>query len=354
MGCGGSRHDPNGEGVPARIRPILQRRLEEIKRRRSSGISSNERHTLSRKKLLKENSGIWDEGNSSHNNHHRKSSSSQEDGAQVAPLPSPSLSDRNRATDMEQNPASEQKPVSEQKPMSEQKPVAEQKPDEEATKPQLVGEELFEDARSEEPNEKEKDHECVKGKVGSLEEAVGGDKAEVIETGNEGAGDKAEVTEIGNNEGAEDKAEVTETGNGGGGDRDFEEEGEGRMRNTFADIPSSPSFRVYFFEQPVLPPITGDDDKDDDSDDFKSPSPGNDSGEIAAPEKLVECVEHEDPEAKKTKKGKIGGRLIRAINKGRTNAAKNFWNVTSCYNMPCSGQNQHNLPVQKEVSTHVQ
>ncbi|KAG5234291.1 nucleolin [Salix suchowensis] len=86
MGCGGSRPENRADVLPAKLRPLLWKRYEEMKRQKNAGILKDSPNH-SKKELLKD--GVSDGDNSS--NHHsprdndRGSSSSQEDDVRVAP-----------------------------------------------------------------------------------------------------------------------------------------------------------------------------------------------------------------------------------------------------------------------------
>lgn len=90
MGCGGSKLDPEDEAVPPRLRPLLRRRLEEIKKRRQATALKGD--ALSRKELLKNE--VEDDDHSAvqslPDNNETKSSSSRDGSirsAKVAPAP---------------------------------------------------------------------------------------------------------------------------------------------------------------------------------------------------------------------------------------------------------------------------
>lgn len=90
MGCGGSKLDPEDEAVPPRLRPLLRRRLEEIKKRRQTTTLKGD--AISRKELLK-NEVEDDDHSPVHSlpdNNETKSSSSRDGSirsAKVAPAP---------------------------------------------------------------------------------------------------------------------------------------------------------------------------------------------------------------------------------------------------------------------------
>ncbi|KAF2312824.1 hypothetical protein GH714_040540 [Hevea brasiliensis] len=88
MGCSGSKFDSKAESVPTRLRPLLRRKFEEM-RRRKHGLSLKDdgSATLSKKELLK--FGVSDDDNSSQpQDVDHKSISSQEDhGLKVVPPP---------------------------------------------------------------------------------------------------------------------------------------------------------------------------------------------------------------------------------------------------------------------------
>lgn len=88
MGCGGSRPDNRADVLPAKLRPLLWKRYEEMKRQKNARIVKDSPNH-SKKELLKD--GASDGDSSSH--HHfprdndRRSISSQEDDVKVAPAP---------------------------------------------------------------------------------------------------------------------------------------------------------------------------------------------------------------------------------------------------------------------------
>lgn len=76
MGCNNSRLNSNGEVVPARIRPLLLRRIEELRKHRN-GASVRGEGTLSKKQLLKGDAAEEDDDYQSSNedgNKHKISS----------------------------------------------------------------------------------------------------------------------------------------------------------------------------------------------------------------------------------------------------------------------------------------
>lgn len=88
MGCSGSKFKYSSEPIPARLRPLLLRKFEKMRRwRHGVSLEDNDSVTCSKKELLKD--GFFDTDNSSHpHNSDHKSSSSQEDhGLNVAPAP---------------------------------------------------------------------------------------------------------------------------------------------------------------------------------------------------------------------------------------------------------------------------
>ncbi|CAK7327508.1 unnamed protein product [Dovyalis caffra] len=88
MGCGGSRLDNRGDMLPSKLRPLLWKRYEDIKRQKNGGLLKDSPNH-SKKELLKD--GVLDGDNSSQ--HHfpsdkdRRSISSHEDDVKVAPAP---------------------------------------------------------------------------------------------------------------------------------------------------------------------------------------------------------------------------------------------------------------------------
>lgn len=79
MGCGGSKFDPDGEAEPVGLRPLLRRRIDEIRRRKHASVLKDD-NTLSKKELLKDG-GEEDENSNPHSvhEHSRKSVSSLEE-----------------------------------------------------------------------------------------------------------------------------------------------------------------------------------------------------------------------------------------------------------------------------------
>lgn len=100
MGCNNSKLDPQGEAVPAKIRPLLRRRIEEIRRRRNA--ITFKVGNLSKKKLLKD--GAEEDDQSDHSsppsvqdNNESKSISSLEGSigsSKVAPEPVSDISSK--------------------------------------------------------------------------------------------------------------------------------------------------------------------------------------------------------------------------------------------------------------------
>jgi hypothetical protein len=83
MGCGGSRPDNRADVLPAKLRPLLWKRYEEMKRQKNARIVKDSPNH-SKKELLKD--GVSD-GDSSPRDNDRRSISSQEDDVKVAPAP---------------------------------------------------------------------------------------------------------------------------------------------------------------------------------------------------------------------------------------------------------------------------
>ncbi|KAK7282097.1 hypothetical protein RIF29_10636 [Crotalaria pallida] len=73
MGCNNSKLNANGEEVPSRIRPLLRRRIEELRKHRNESTIRRE-DALSKKKLLKDDANIEEYDHSSQEdeiNHHK-------------------------------------------------------------------------------------------------------------------------------------------------------------------------------------------------------------------------------------------------------------------------------------------
>ncbi|KAJ6358645.1 hypothetical protein OIU76_000376 [Salix suchowensis] len=310
MGCGGSRPENRADVLPAKLRPLLWKRYEEMKRQKNAGILKDSPNH-SKKELLKD--GVSDGDNSS--NHHsprdndRGSSSSQEDDVRVAPAPE---CDETTTGNVKIAEAVELKPE-----LNKQSEQVKGKPDE-ATLPAgsinvISNEKTTQIKEVETP---------VAGSQGLASAAPYNNETSDKQDSKHGEDGEDKTLE------AMDTAMKTvneiEMGvDQNEQDSELEDEEEGRLRSMDESCicPGSPSFRVYFIESSTN---TDDEDKDDDTD--KKSSSDQESSEI------IESVSsNELSGAIEKKKGKRG-RRFRVIPKG-----KNLLNVKSCYYPSCSG-----------------
>ncbi|XP_057988594.1 uncharacterized protein LOC110671860 isoform X1 [Hevea brasiliensis] len=347
MGCSGSKFDSKAESVPTRLRPLLRRKFEEM-RRRKHGLSLKDdgSATLSKKELLK--FGVSDDDNSSQpQDVDHKSISSQEDhGLKVVPPPE----------SVETAPKNKMDPnkVVETAPLPPAKPSKDVEHDQKAVE--------------------------VPSPAGSPKESDESKKQKNIQQDCKDE-DKEEGAEVKAVEAMPGVAEMQETKTTGdeNGEETEEEEENGRLGSLTQECncPGSPSFRVFFIES--LDNIKEDDgigkylqnqkkisafkglinllailmvtlvlaDKDDDDDD--------DSDKKSQCEVCPSAIESTDnseagSETKTKKKAKRRIRLRRVIPKGRPGAVRNLLNVKSCYNPACSGHDNGHLLDEKAVA----
>ncbi|KAG8644216.1 hypothetical protein MANES_11G109000v8 [Manihot esculenta] len=281
MGCSGSKFNPGGKTIPARLRPLLPRRFEEMRRWRHGGsLEDNDSAIFSKKELLID--GFFDTDNSSHpHDSDRKSISSLEDHSpKVAPAPeSDETAPKNK---IDPNKTAETTPL---QPVSVSKDVVVEAP--------------LPKVSTNESNKSRKENDIQQDRNDE---------------------DKEKVAEMETTETAEDEnwAEV-----------------DGRLRRITKkyDYPGSPSFRFYCIES-----LSNKDDGsskclykdvDDDASDKKS--------EYEDCLATSESTNNSDAgsETKTKKKGRKVIRLRRVIPKGRSGAVMNLLNVKSCYTPTC-------------------
>ncbi|KAJ7945662.1 Nuclear polyadenylated RNA-binding protein [Quillaja saponaria] len=335
MGCGNSRLNPDGEMVPARIRPLLKRRFEELRRRKNGVSLHGGDGTLSKKELLKD--AVEDDESSPTQSLHEK------DG-NVTSLPKP-----------KENGESKEETVV----------VMVRVPAEKSSKVVPVPDSESESENSVELNDRKREIELdVKAnddkKVGVMEKTEAMVKTEEVEAVAEKTRDVKKTeerqAEHDHHEGeADDEKQEDEDDNHG-------ENGRQKPDPNWLLCPGSPSFRVYCIES--LDTFSS---KKEPLDQFASkkesmenkekeeivaneqaPShqktPSSDSIESSASGNSNEGLEIADTKRKRNR----GMKFKRAMRKGG-GPMKNFLNVRSCYHPGCG--NDRRLLAEKAGST---
>ncbi|KAL9372892.1 hypothetical protein Peur_035136 [Populus x canadensis] len=294
MGCGGSRPDNRADVLPAKLRPLLWKRYEEMKRQKNARIVKDSPNH-SKKELLKD--GVSD-GDSSPRDNDRRSISSQEDDVKVAPAPE---CDETTTENVKIAKAVELKPEFNKQCEQATLPAGSINIISNETSTQMkevetpvAGSQGLASAApyNNETNDKQDSKHGEDGEDKTLEAM---DTAMKNVNGIEMCGDKNE--------------------------QDSELEDELRSMDESCICPGSPSFRVYFIESSTN---TDDEDKDDDTD--KKSSSDQDSSEV------IESVNSNELSGTIEKKKGKRGRRFRVIPKG-----KNLLKVKSCYYPSCSG-----------------
>ncbi|KAJ9140123.1 hypothetical protein P3X46_030805 [Hevea brasiliensis] len=309
MGCSGSKFGSEAESVPAKLRPLLLLRFEEMRRwRHGVSLKDNDSATLSKKELLKDDL-ISDSDNSSHpRDFDHKSISSQEDHSlKIAPAPeSDETAPKNK---IDPNKVAKTAPLLLMSPYKDVNHKA-------VEAPLPAGSPRVSDKTRKEKNIQQdcKDENKEKEAEVKAVEAM------------------PDVEEM----------EATETA---GDENGEEEDGTLSSLTQKCDGPGSPSFRVYFIESLdniKEDGIVKDDDGDDDDEGSEKKSECEDSPAT------IEFT-NAGSETKTKNKGKKGIRLRRVIPKGRSGAVMNLLNVRSCYTA-CTRHDNANLLAEKAAA----
>ncbi|XP_050259301.1 uncharacterized protein LOC126704360 [Quercus robur] len=301
MGIGSSKLNPQREAVPTKLRPIIRRFFEQMRRRRHADMS--------KKELLKKE--VVDDENSqaqSLQDKERKSTNSSLDGTVPITKETPKT-----PLLPEEDSKSNTSSLNETVPISKETPVEEKK-----LEVSPVPESEFERDTSKKPKEhkdekyaKKSGKDCKDGKEEKEEDKVV-EKTVVIE----------------------DKVVVVEQTMAGEEEEEDEEDENDKVRYV---SPGSPSFRVYCV------PYEDNNEEEGKEDSLYTKCLSGESAESA--ESVVSVTSDDAQETKTKKKTNRGRRFTKAIR--RTGPVKNLLNVKSCYYPSCSGNERARLLAEK-------